>query len=115
MNDSQGKDKPRGQRPAGGRPAARTGGAPHSGARPARGGKPDEQRLWTKGGAPARGDKDAREQVIAMCKQAGIQAFDAGVLANAVVVETLTAVLIAINVKYKVKGAGIRLTSVPRD
>ena len=43
MNDSQGKDKPRGQRPAGGRPA----GAPHSGARPARGGKPDEQRLWT--------------------------------------------------------------------
>ena len=62
MNDSQGKDKPRGQRPAGGRPAARTGGAPHSGARPARGGKPDEQRLWTKGGAPARGDKDARER-----------------------------------------------------
>lgn len=62
MNDSQGKDKPRGQRPAGGRPAARTGGAPQSSARPARGGKPDEQRLWTKGGAPARGDKDARER-----------------------------------------------------
>lgn len=60
------------------------------------------------------GDKDAREQVIAVCKQAGIEAFDAGVLANAVVVETLTAVLIAINVRYKIKGAGIRLTSVPR-
>ncbi len=60
------------------------------------------------------GDRDAREQVIALCKQAGIDAFDAGVLANAVALETLTAVLIAINVRYKIKGAGIRLTSVPR-
>lgn len=61
------------------------------------------------------GDKDAREKVIAMIHQAGMDAFDVGVLANAVVVETLTAVLIAVNVKYKVKGAGIRLTSVPRN
>lgn len=61
------------------------------------------------------GDKDAREKVIAMIQQAGMDAFDVGVLANAVVVETLTAVLIAVNVKYKVKGAGIRLTSVPRN
>ncbi len=60
------------------------------------------------------GDKDAREKVIALCAQAGIDAFDVGMLANAVAVETLTAVLIAVNVKYKVKGAGIRLTSVPR-
>lgn len=60
------------------------------------------------------GDKEAREKVIALCAQAGIDAFDVGVLANAVAVETLTAVLIAVNVKYKVKGAGIRLTSVPR-
>lgn len=61
------------------------------------------------------GDKDAREKVIAMCAQAGIDAYDVGMLANAVAVETLTAVLIAVNVKYKVKGAGIRLTSVPRN
>lgn len=60
------------------------------------------------------GDKPAREQVIALIRQAGIDAFDAGVLANAVAVETLTAVLIAVNVKYKVKGAGVRLTGVPR-
>jgi NADPH-dependent F420 reductase len=60
------------------------------------------------------GDKDAREQVIALIARIGIDAFDAGVLANAVVVETLTAVLIAVNIKYKVKGAGIRLTKVPR-
>ena len=69
MNDSQGKDKPRGQRPAGGRPAGRTGGAPHSGARPARGGKPDEQRLWTKGGAPARGDKDPWGNPLSFTRQ----------------------------------------------
>jgi hypothetical protein len=36
------------------------------------------------------------------------------VLANAVAVEALTAVLIAVNIKYKVKGAGIRLTGLPR-
>lgn len=60
------------------------------------------------------GDRAAREQVIALIQQAGLSAYDAGVLANAVAVETLTAVLIAVNVKYKVQGAGIRLTSVPR-
>jgi NADPH-dependent F420 reductase len=60
------------------------------------------------------GDKAAREIVIALIRQAGIDAFDAGTLANAVAVETLTAVLIAVNIRYKVRGAGIRLTSVPR-
>jgi hypothetical protein len=29
-------------------------------------------------------------------------------------VEALTAVLIAINIKYKTRGAGIRITGVPR-
>jgi NADPH-dependent F420 reductase len=60
------------------------------------------------------GDKDAREKVIDLIRQVGIAAFDAGTIANAVAVETLTAVLIAVNVKYKIKGAGIRLTGVPR-
>ncbi len=60
------------------------------------------------------GDKDARAAVIDLIRKIGIDAFDAGVLANAVAVEALTAVLIAVNIKYKVKGAGIRLTGVPR-
>lgn len=59
-------------------------------------------------------DKAAREQVIALLKQAGMDAFDTGLLQNAVAVETLTAVLIWVNVKYKVQGAGVRLTGVPR-
>lgn len=60
------------------------------------------------------GDKDARAVVMELVRRLGLDAFDAGVLANAVAVETLTAVLIAVNIKYKVKGAGIRLTGVPR-
>lgn len=60
------------------------------------------------------GDRDAREKVVALSQQAGMDAFDVGMIANAVAVETLTAVLIAINVRYKVAGAGIRITSVPR-
>lgn len=61
------------------------------------------------------GDKEARTIVIDLIRRIGIDAFDAGVLANAVAVEALTAVLIAVNIKYKVKGAGIRLTGIPRS
>jgi NADPH-dependent F420 reductase len=60
------------------------------------------------------GDKEARARVVDLIRRIGIDAFDAGVLANAVAVEALTAVLIAVNIKYKVKGAGIRLTGIPR-
>jgi NADPH-dependent F420 reductase len=60
-------------------------------------------------------DKDSRAQVIALIQQAGMDALDAGMLPNAVAVETFTAVLIAINVKYKVKGAGLRITGVSRS
>lgn len=45
-------------RPAGGRPADR-GHAPRAGSGR---GKPEEKRLWTKGGAPARGDRDAKNR-----------------------------------------------------
>ncbi len=60
------------------------------------------------------GDRKARDLVIQLARQAGMDAFDAGTIANAVAVETFTAVLIALNVRYKVFGAGIRVTSVPR-
>ncbi len=61
------------------------------------------------------GDKESRAAIIDLIRRIGIDAFDAGVLANAVAVEALTAVLIAVNLKYKIKGAGIRLTGVPRS
>jgi NADPH-dependent F420 reductase len=59
-------------------------------------------------------DKDARATVIDLIRCIGVDAFDGGALANAVAVEALTAVLIAVNIKYKVRGAGIRITGVPR-
>lgn len=59
-------------------------------------------------------DKDARTTVIELIRRIGVEAFDGGALANAVAVEAMTAILIAINIKYKVRGAGIRITGVPR-
>ncbi len=60
------------------------------------------------------GDKESRARVIELIRRIGIDAFDAGAIQNAVAVEALTAALIAINIKYKVKGAGIRITGIPR-
>jgi 8-hydroxy-5-deazaflavin:NADPH oxidoreductase len=60
------------------------------------------------------GDKAARETVVELINTSGINAFDGGVLANAVAVEAMTAILIAVNIKYKTRGAGIRLVGVPR-
>ena len=60
-------------------------------------------------------DKAAGEMVVAVEREIGPGAFYAGVLANSVVAEALTSVLIALNPRYKVPGAGIRLTGIPRD
>ena len=59
-------------------------------------------------------DKDAKKQVIALAEAIGMRAFDAGPIENAVVAEALTSALININVKFKVKSAGIRITGLPR-
>ena len=58
-------------------------------------------------------DKEAKRQVIELAKAARIAAFDAGPLENAVVAEGLTAVLININIAFKIKNAGIRITGIP--
>lgn len=60
-------------------------------------------------------DKAAKALVIGLAKDAGMRAFDAGPLANAVVPEGLTSVLIHINVRFKIKHAGIRITGIPDD
>jgi len=57
-------------------------------------------------------DKEARAEAIALAEAAGMRGLDAGPLQNAVVAEGLTAVLIAINKRYKVKKAGIRITGL---
>ena len=55
-------------------------------------------------------DAQARETVIALASDAGMRGLHAGVLANSLAAEALTSVLIAINKRYKVPGAGIRIT-----
>ena len=55
-------------------------------------------------------DVKARETVITLAADAGMRAWHAGVLANSLAAEALTSVLIAINKRYKVPGAGIRIT-----
>jgi NADPH-dependent F420 reductase len=58
-------------------------------------------------------DKEARDAVIALADAAGTRGVDGGVLANSVAAEALTSLLIGINRRYKVNGAGIRITGLP--
>lgn len=60
-------------------------------------------------------DKATGDQVVAMAKEIGLGAWNAGVLANSVVSEALTSVLIALNQRYKVPGSGIRITGIPQQ
>jgi NADPH-dependent F420 reductase len=57
----------------------------------------------------------ARKRVMALCGLVpGLRAVDGGPLANARIVEALTALLIGLNARYKVpEGVGIRFTGIP--
>jgi hypothetical protein len=57
-------------------------------------------------------DEEAKQNVIQLVEAAGMRGIDAGPLANAVAAEALTPVLLYINKKYQVKGAGIRITGL---
>ena len=59
------------------------------------------------------GDDKADKQVILdLCTDAGMRGVDAGPLQNASVAEGLTSVLIGINIRHKIKNAGIRITGI---
>jgi 8-hydroxy-5-deazaflavin:NADPH oxidoreductase len=57
-------------------------------------------------------DLEARNRVIELAANINIRAFDAGPIANSVVAEALTSVLITINRRYKVKASGIKITGL---
>lgn len=57
-------------------------------------------------------DRAAREMVIALARDLGTRGIDGGPLANSVAAEALTSVLIGINRRYKIDGAGIRITGI---
>jgi len=59
-------------------------------------------------------DAEACQQVLTLVAAAGMQGWHAGPIANAVVAEALTSVLITLNRRYKIPGAGFRITGTPQ-
>jgi NADPH-dependent F420 reductase len=60
-------------------------------------------------------DAAACDIVIGLCGDIGLRGFYAGPICNSVAAEALTSILITINKRYKVPGAGLRITGVPRE
>lgn len=60
-------------------------------------------------------DREARDIVIGLADAIGTRGIDAGPIANSVAGEALTSILIGINRRYKVGGAGIRITGLGAD
>lgn len=61
------------------------------------------------------GDSEAaRQVVIDLLHNGGLRAWHAGPLANSAAAEALTSILIGINKRYQLAGAGIRITGGPR-
>lgn len=59
--------------------------------------------------------KEARRTVIDLVEHAGMVAWDAGPIENAVVVEGLTSILIGLNKEFGSKTAGIKITGINRN
>jgi predicted dinucleotide-binding enzyme len=55
-------------------------------------------------------DPESREVVIRIAESCDLRALHAGPLANSAAAEALTSVLIFMNKRYQVDGAGIRIT-----
>lgn len=56
--------------------------------------------------------KEDKQIVIDLCASAGMRGVDAGPLQNAGVAEGMTSLLIGINIRNKIKNAGIRITGI---
>ena len=57
-------------------------------------------------------DREARDLVIGLAGAVVARGIDGGALANSAAAEALTSVLIAINRRYRVNGAGIKITTI---
>jgi NADPH-dependent F420 reductase len=57
-------------------------------------------------------DAAAREIVIGLAADMGLRGIHAGSIVNSAAAEALTSALIAINMRYKTPGAGIRITGI---
>ncbi len=63
------------------------------------------------------GAREPRQRIMALCALVpGLRGVDGGALANARIVEALTALLIGLNARYKVpEGVGVRFTGLPES
>ncbi len=57
----------------------------------------------------------AAEQIVQLANAGGMRGYYAGGLANAIVVEGLTSILISLNKHYKIKNAGIKITGITQE
>jgi len=55
-------------------------------------------------------DKAALEKALALIRDLGVRAFDAGPLRNAIAIESMTPVLLHLNRQQKGRSSGIRIT-----
>ena len=60
-------------------------------------------------------DAEARAVVVGLAEAAGMQAYEAGGLDNGLVVEGRTALIIAMNKRYKSKTGGIRISGISKE
>jgi NADPH-dependent F420 reductase len=61
-------------------------------------------------------DRSAKDRVRPFVEAiAGARFVDAGPLSNARIVESITALLVGLNVRHKVRGAAIRITGLPTE
>ena len=58
-------------------------------------------------------DPSARATVASLVEDLGLRAIEAGVLKNAIALESMTPVLLFINKKYGAEGAGIKIVGLP--
>jgi NADPH-dependent F420 reductase len=58
-------------------------------------------------------DENAKKIVLDLVKGiVGARGFDAGALENSRTIEQITALLVSLNIRYKVKSAGLRITGI---
>jgi 8-hydroxy-5-deazaflavin:NADPH oxidoreductase len=60
-------------------------------------------------------DPAAREIVVGLAADMGLRGIHAGPIVNSAAAEALTSILIAMNMRYKVPGTGIRITGLPTE
>jgi NADPH-dependent F420 reductase len=59
-------------------------------------------------------DAEARQVVVRLAEAAGMRAFEAGTLDNGLIVEGLTALIIAMNKRYRSRTGGIRVSGIKK-